>query len=105
MSAYPDPTPLDQPFPGALNLLKRELSRNLEAFFYQFEHENQAMISMSRLMRLNEALLMRRAREIGGKVLFHMQKLMQACGDFANGHGKLDPIYDKADDLRRSLRS
>ena len=104
MSAYPEPTPFDQPFPGATNILKRELSKNLEAFFYRFEHENQAMTSMSQLMRLNETLFMRRAKEIGGKTLLHMQRLMDACGDFANGHGKLEQVYERVKLLRESLR-
>jgi len=105
MSAYPEPTPFDQPFPGATKILKQELSKNLKAFFYRFEHEKQAMTSMSQLMRLNETLFMKCAKEIGGKSFLHMQRLMDACGDFANGHGKLKELYERAGILRDSLRS
>lgn len=104
MSTYPEPTPLDDPFPGGLEVLRKELSKSLESFFYAFEHEDQGKSTMSKLMRLNETQLMMRAKEIGGKVYLHMQELLQSSGDYANGHGKIEMVYECLELLRDELR-
>lgn len=105
MSAYPEPTPLNNPFPRALSILKNELSKDLELFIYTFEHEAKGKSSMSRQLHLHQEIMLQRAKEIGGKVYLHMQELIQASTDYANGHGKLEPIYERLKYLRNGLKS
>ena len=105
MSTNPEPTPLSQPFPGALPVMKQELSEILEKFFYQFEHEGFSKSSMSRLLRLNETMLLSRSKEIGGKLYEHIQQLIQVCADFANGHGKLEKVNTEFELVKGVLRS
>jgi len=105
MSTYPEPTPLNDPFPGAGPVLKRELNAILGNFFYRFEHEESSKTVMSQLLRLYETMLLSRAQEIGGKIYMHTQQLMQACADFANGHGKIEAVYKYLEDLKGDLRS
>ncbi len=104
MSTYREPTPFDDPFPGANRILKKELSNILESIIYTFEHEKQDKFTMSRQLRLNEGLMMDRSKEIGGKVYLHMQGLMQACSDYANGHGKIEMVYECLESLRDELK-
>ncbi|NGX50485.1 MAG: hypothetical protein K1060chlam2_00331 [Chlamydiae bacterium] len=104
MSTYREPTPLDQPFPRGFKILKRELSKSLESFFYTFEHEMQEKTTMSQIMRLHESQLMTRSKEIGGKIYLHMQQLMQASSDYANGHGKIESVYEWLERLRDDLK-
>ena len=105
MSTNPEPTPFDQPFSGGFKVLKKELEKSLESFFYTFEHEEQAKMSMSGLLRLYETQMMMQASEIGGKVYLHMQELMQSSSDYANGHGKIIMVYECLEFLRDELRS
>ena len=105
MSAYREPTPLDDPYPGALGVLKGELSKLVESVFYTFEHQRQEKSVMSEQLRLNEGIMMLRAKEIGGKVYLHTQELMQASADYANGHGKIEMIYECLEFLRDELKS
>lgn len=104
MTAYREPTPMDDPFPGASKVLKKELSKNLESFFYDFEHADQEKVVMSRQLNLNEELMLRRSKEIGGRLYLHMQELMQASTDFANGHGKIEVVYECLEIVRDELR-
>ena len=104
MSAYEEKTPLDNPFPGALNIMKKELAKSLDSFVYQFEHANHDKFALSRGLRLSEALMMERSKEIGGKLYTSMQKLMQAATDYANGHGKIESIYTFLEEVKRDLR-
>ena len=60
---------------------------------------------MSHQLHLSEELMLERSREIGGKVYLHMQELMQASADFANGHGKIEMIYECLELLRDALRT
>lgn len=105
MSAYREPTPMDDPYPGASGVMKDELSKVLESVFYSFEHQNQDKTAMSEQLRLNEGLMLLRAKEIGGKIYLHTQELMQASADYANGHGKIEMIYECLEYLRDELRS
>lgn len=105
MSTYREPTPFDDPFPGANGVLKKDLSRTLESFIYTFEHEEQDRSCMSRQLCLNEGIMLERSKEIGGKVYLHMQELMQASTDFANGHGKIEMIYECLEFLRDELKT
>lgn len=104
MSAFREPTPLDDPFPGANKVLRKELSKSLESFFYDFERADQNKSVMSRQLNLNEELMLQRAKEIGGRLHLHMQELMQASTDFANGHGKLEMIYECLEMVRDELK-
>ena len=104
MSTYREPTPFDDPFPGANGILKKELSKVLESVFYTFEHEDQGKSCMSRQLHLNEGLMLDRSKEIGGKIYLHMQELMQASADYANGHGKIEMVYECLEFLRDELR-
>ncbi|MCB1106751.1 MAG: hypothetical protein KDK76_01485 [Chlamydiia bacterium] len=103
MSAYREPTPFDDPFPGGFSVLKGELSRIIEALFYTFEHREQNKEAMSEQLRLNEGMILLRAREIGGKVALCAQELMQASTDYANGHGKIEMVYECLELLRDEL--
>ncbi len=105
MSTYREPTPFDDPFLGANRILKKELSKVLESLFYTFEHEDQNKSTMSRQLHLNEGLMMDRSKEIGGKIYLHMQELMQASSDYANGHGKIEMVYECLEFLRDELKS
>ena len=105
MSTQRQPTPFDDPYPGASRVSKNELSKTLESVFYSFEHQEQGKSAMSEQLRLNEALMLHRAKEIGGKVYLHTQELMQASTDFANGHGKIEMVYECLEFLRDELSS
>lgn len=105
MSTYPEPTPLDQPFPGAAGVLRRELEAMIGNFFYRFEHEKQSKSTMSHLLRLYETMFLSRSKEVGGKIYQEMQHLMQVCADFANGHGKIGAVYKHLEQIRADLRS
>ncbi|QVL56770.1 MAG: hypothetical protein KFB93_05140 [Simkaniaceae bacterium] len=105
MSTQREPTPFDDPFPGAGGILRKELSKSLESFIYTFEHEAQDKSCMSRQLNLNEGLMIERSKEIGGKVYLHMQELMQASTDYANGHGKIEMVYECLEFLRDELKS
>ena len=59
---------------------------------------------MSEQLRLHEGLILMRAKEIGGKVYLHTQELMQISADFANGHGKLEMVYECLEFLREALK-
>lgn len=96
---------MDAPFPGAYPILKKELSKVLEAVFYDFEHEKQGKSSMSRQLRLNEGTMLLRAGEIGGEIKHYVEKLVQACTDYANGHGKIEAVYEYLEFLRDELKS
>lgn len=104
MTAYREPTPMDDPFPGASKVLRKELSKTLESFFYDFEHADQEKMAMSRQLNLNEELMLQRSKEIGGRLYLHMQELMQASTDFANGHGKIEMVYECLEIVRDELR-
>lgn len=104
MPTYREPTPFDDPFPGAHGVLKDELSKNLESFVYAFEHEAQEKTSMSRQLNLNQDQMLKSAKEIGGKIYLHMQELMQASADYANGHGKIEMVYECLEFLRDELK-
>ena len=104
MSAQRQPTPFDDPYPNASSILKKELSKVLESAFYSFEHQKQNKSAMSEQLRLNEALMLHRAKEIGGNVYLHTQELMQASADYANGHGKIEMVYECLEFLRDELR-
>lgn len=104
MTAYREPTPMDDPFPGASKVLRKELSKILESFFYDFEHADQEKTAMSRQLNLNEELMLDRSKEIGGRLYLHMQELMQASSDFANGHGKIEMVYECLEIVRDELR-
>ena len=105
MGTYQEPTPHSQPYQGAGQVLKRELSAILGNFFFRFEHEQSSKSTMSHLIRLYGTMLLSRSKEIGGKTYTHMQQLMQACTDFANGHGKMEAVYKYLEDLQIDLRS
>ena len=105
VSTNPEPTPLSQPFPGALPVMKRELSEFLGNFFYRFEHEGFSKSTMSHLLRLYETMLLSRSKEIGGKLYGLVQQLIQDCADFANGHGKLERVNAQLELVRDVLRS
>lgn len=104
MTVQREPTPMDDPFPGANRVLKKELSTTLESFFYDFEHADQNKSVMSRQLNLHEGLMMERSKEIGGRLYRHMQELMQASTDFANGHGKIEMVYECLEMVRDELR-
>ena len=104
MTAYREPTPMDDPFPGANKVLKKDLSKTLESFFYDFEHADQEKTAMSRQLNLNEELILQRSKEIGGRLYLHIQELMQASTDFANGHGKIEMVYECLEIVRDELR-
>lgn len=104
MSVHKEPTPFDDPFPGAGGILKKELSKSLESFIYSFEHQDQDKTYMSRQLNLDEGLMLERSKEIGGKVYLHMQELMQASADYANGHGKIEMVYECLEFLRDELK-
>ena len=105
VSTNPEPTPLSQPFQGALPVMKQELNEILEKSFYQLEHEGFSKSSMSRLLRLNETMLLSRSKEIGGKLYEFIQQLVQDCADFANGHGKLEKVNVQFELVKDALRS
>lgn len=100
-----EPMPLSEPYPGAKPVLKKELHSILGNFFYRFEHEKSSKSSMSHLMRLYETMLISGSKEIGEKIYQDMQTLMQACADFANGHGKIETVYKHLENLQIDLRS
>ncbi|MCP5506558.1 MAG: hypothetical protein H7A38_06715 [Chlamydiales bacterium] len=104
MTAYREPTPMDDPFPGASRVLKKELSTTLESFIYDFEHADQNKSAMSKQLNLHEGLMLERSKEIGGRLYLHMQELMQASTDFANGHGKIEMVYECLEMVRDELR-
>ena len=105
MSTYPEPTPLNQPFSGAAKVLKRELSAMIGNFFYRFEYEDHSKTIMSHLLRLYQTMFLSRSQEIGGRIYHEMQELMQACTDYANGHGKIENVYKHLELMRELLRS
>ena len=105
MSLFQEPTPLDQPFSRALATLKQELSIVLAGFFYTFEQEGKSKNSMSRLLRLNEAMMMMRAKEIGGAIYDHTRVLIEACSNYANGQGRLERVHSHMKTLQDDLRS
>lgn len=105
MSTNPEPTPLSQPFPGAMPVMKRELKEILGNFFYRFEHEAFSKSTMSHLLRLYETMLLSRSKEIGGKLYQLIQQLIQVCADFANGHGKLEKVNAQLELVNEVLRS
>jgi len=85
MSTERQPTPFDDPYPGASKVSKNELSKALESVFYSFEHQEQGKSAMSEQLHLNEALMLFRAKEIGGRSIFtpknlcrHQQILLMA---------------------------
>ncbi len=104
MAASREPTPWDNPFPGGISKLRKELSNSLETFIYTFEHDHQDKSSMSRQLHLNEEQLLLRSKEIGGQVCDQTQSFMQACADYANGHGKIERVYECLESLRDGLR-
>lgn len=104
MTAYRQPTPMDDPFPGASKVLKKELSKNIESFFYDFEHAEQQKKAMSKQLNLNKELILQRSKEIGGSLYLHVQELMQVATDYANGHGKIEMVYECLEIVRDELR-
>ncbi|MEM7174782.1 MAG: hypothetical protein AAF443_02495 [Chlamydiota bacterium] len=102
---YPEPTPFDQPFPGASKTLKTHLLDRLNTSFADFKHTKETHSSMSAFLRLNEADLLKQAHEIGGKVATQMEQWVQLCSDYANGHGKIDVVQSRLEELRTQLRS
>ncbi|MCB1074006.1 MAG: hypothetical protein KDK59_00555 [Simkania sp.] len=105
MSTNPEPTPLSQPFPGALPVMKRELDEILRNFFYRLGNEGYSKSTMSHLLRLYETMILSRSKEIGGKLYELTQQLIQFCADFANGHGKLDRVNTQLELVKEVLRS
>lgn len=95
---------MDDPFPGASKVLKKELSKTLESFFYDFEHAAQEKRVMSRQLHLNEELILQRSKEIGGRLYQYMQELMEASTDYANGHGKIEMVYECLEMVRDELK-
>ena len=103
MSAFREPSPLNQPYSGALPVLKKELLSIIGNFFYRFEHEKHSKSIMSHLLRLYETMILSRAKEIGGHVETHAQRLMQLSADYANGHGKIEPVLALLEQLEKEL--
>lgn len=105
MSTQREPTPFDNPYPGAFSILRKELSKVLESFFYAFEHQEQNKSAMSEQLRLNEVLILQRAKEIGGRIYHQTRELMQLSTDYANGHGKIEKVYECLECIRDELKS
>lgn len=99
-----DRSPLNQPFKGASNTLKKHLLEEVEASIVEFGNHQESRASMSTLLRLHEVRFLEQAREIGGPTAQAMDTWMQLCADYANGHGKLEPLHRQLDTLRRQLR-
>lgn len=99
------PTPSQDPFFEASHVLKKELLKLVNDFFYAFEHEGKNNSTMSQLLRLNEAIFLMRGKEINGACNNYLKQLVQLCTDFANGHGKLEKVYECLEKLRFHLRS
>ena len=97
--------PSEDPFFNASHVLKNELLKLINDFFYAFEHEGQNNSTMSELLRLNETILLIRGKEIKGATNESLKKLVQLCTDFANGHGKLEKVYVCLEKLKMDLRS
>ena len=104
MSIHRENTPFDQPYRGASKVLKNELSKSLESIIYTFEHQKHDKTIMSEQLHLHESLFLSRAKEIGGNIDLHAKELMQASTDYANGHGKLEMIYECLELLRDELK-
>lgn len=103
MSTFPSHSPLDDPFPGASKVFKRELSKLLETFISTFEHEGHNKQTMSHQLHLHARTLVERAKELGGHAAQYTQNLVQAATDFANGHGKIETVYKHLEALRDVL--
>lgn len=59
---------------------------------------------MSRQLHLNEELILQRSKEIGGRLYQYMQELMEASTDYANGHGKIEMVYECLEMVRDELK-
>ena len=105
MSYYPESNPLDQPYEGAMFHLKQELSKILEDFSHQFKLQKETKQAMSEQLRLHQTILLSRSSEIGGKIDQEMHRFMQACADYANGHGKMEVFYQLLEKIKRDLKS
>ena len=105
MSTYPKPNPMDNPFSDGLGILKKELSHSIDGFFSIFEKEAQKKSCMSRLLNLHEKNILMVAKEVGGMIYQYIQKLMQLSADFANGHGKIESVYECLEKLRDELKN
>ena len=99
------PTPSEDPFFEASHVLKKELLKLVNDFFYAFEHEGKNNSTMSRLLRHNEPIFLMRGKEIKGPTNECLKQLVQLCADFANGHGKLEKVYECLEKIRFILRS
>lgn len=60
---------------------------------------------MSAFLRLHEKDLIDQAREVGGPVSSDMERWVQHCSDYANGHGKFDSVASGLETLRSHLKS
>ena len=104
MGSLPDRSPGEQPFPNAWKSQKAVIGKMLEDWIYTFEHEGSTKKSMSQQLRLNEELVLGWSKEVGGNLLLHVREFMEACSDYANGHGKLKRVYEKYEAVKWDLK-
>lgn len=98
MNSYPN-----YPFSEEKAALKQELSETIENFLYRFENEGHSKEVISRLLNLYQTMLLDRGRELGDQLAREVQNFVQACADYANGHGKVEKIHHYFDLIKKQL--